>query len=150
MCIRDSSKMFNRDDWGTHLNVIAFVQRRAKWPCFYLSHIPDSASLPLPTKPRQAAFAGEPVSYTHLDVYKRQVLEQPEIVASIIDFVSHQNGGAAPVSYTHLDVYKRQDQIRQHGMQLRFVPCMHHLRAFCGIAAGTNLECCLLYTSRCV
>ncbi|OTO64779.1 hypothetical protein A5865_003815, partial [Enterococcus sp. 12E11_DIV0728] len=37
-----------------------------------------------------------PVSYTHLDVYKRQ----PQALVSSIT--------QQPVSYTHLDVYKRQ------------------------------------------
>ena len=57
------------------------------------------------------------VSYTHLDVYKRQALLQ-RIGMSLIDglfcgVVIFQRGGAQvmkfrPVSYTHLDVYKRQ------------------------------------------
>ena len=50
------------------------------------------------------------VSYTHLDVYKRQLLADREFVGEKwfnylknegIDFI-------IPVSYTHLDVYKRQ------------------------------------------
>ena len=50
-----------------------------------------------------------PVSYTHLDVYKRQVVGlaaalalqgEPEAVSGAL--------ALAPVSYTHLDVYKRQ------------------------------------------
>ena len=65
------------------------------------------------------------VSYTHLDVYKRQVLQQaPHEIGEQItvrsdgrvnaqgllwrgaeQFAVHT---AAPVSYTHLDVYKRQ------------------------------------------
>ena len=39
-----------------------------------------------------------PVSYTHLDVYKRQVNQ----------YVGAEWKGIDPVSYTHLDVYKRQ------------------------------------------
>ena len=45
-----------------------------------------------------------PVSYTHLDVYKRQV-------AALRDEILQRGGnclGAITVSYTHLDVYKRQ------------------------------------------
>ena len=38
-----------------------------------------------------------PVSYTHLDVYKRQPLVR-----------TLQRAWPGPVSYTHLDVYKRQ------------------------------------------
>ena len=60
----------------------------------------------------------EPVSYTHLDVYKRQQqfqihdilqneIDVPHIAAenSLADTVV---GNIIPVSYTHLDVYKRQ------------------------------------------
>ena len=39
------------------------------------------------------------VSYTHLDVYKRQVGAKPR----------RPRHGKRPVSYTHLDVYKRQE-----------------------------------------
>ena len=46
----------------------------------------------------------QPVSYTHLDVYKRQFM----LIADI-DTPRH---GIIPVSYTHLDVYKRQGVIR--------------------------------------
>ena len=55
------------------------------------------------------------VSYTHLDVYKRQIVHR----ISNVDFVRnhyffHQEATAQavsiiPVSYTHLDVYKRQE-----------------------------------------
>ena len=57
----------------------------------------------------------EPVSYTHLDVYKRQVVVTLSIagglkVFDIIYVIT--NGGPGfdtqAVSYTHLDVYKRQ------------------------------------------
>ena len=63
-----------------------------------------------------------PVSYTHLDVYKRQALPNAlstpeikvpvetgnphEIVQRFVDSADFE--GARPVSYTHLDVYKRQ------------------------------------------
>ena len=43
------------------------------------------------------------VSYTHLDVYKRQGLPRPRPV------VARGVRGLEAVSYTHLDVYKRQD-----------------------------------------
>ena len=66
-----------------------------------------------------------PVSYTHLDVYKRQVFEPNKEIsledaqkidpnATYEDKVEVQLNTkefgriAAPVSYTHLDVYKRQ------------------------------------------
>ena len=53
----------------------------------------------------------EPVSYTHLDVYKRQELY--ELVREKDYFVLTTN--VDPVSYTHLDVYKRQLQICSSG-----------------------------------
>ena len=53
----------------------------------------------------------EPVSYTHLDVYKRQVYNRDCMIHEIVC----ETGSGAPyevtkkaVSYTHLDVYKRQ------------------------------------------
>ncbi len=72
-----------------------------------------------------------PVSYTHLDVYKRQHFINPKDVENVVDqIVQLTDGGAdysfecignvttmrqalecthkGPVSYTHLDVYKRQ------------------------------------------
>ena len=64
-----------------------------------------------------------PVSYTHLDVYKRQVYyrdkeistmkekELSKIRAKDFGFVfqqTHLVSNLTPVSYTHLDVYKRQ------------------------------------------
>ena len=59
----------------------------------------------------------KPVSYTHLDVYKRQVLVlrimslamRPNEVNTEVQYdckVRHQ--AVISVSYTHLDVYKRQ------------------------------------------
>ena len=41
------------------------------------------------------------VSYTHLDVYKRQVISMATVISMVMDIL-------IPVSYTHLDVYKRQ------------------------------------------
>ena len=60
-----------------------------------------------------------PVSYTHLDVYKRQVLNgshivgHNEIVVQVFDDAQVEDAlpgmnVADAVSYTHLDVYKRQ------------------------------------------
>ena len=55
---------------------------------------------------------GIPVSYTHLDVYKRQ--DQARHAAAVVGGddllieLLQQTHTAAPVSYTHLDVYKRQ------------------------------------------
>ena len=60
---------------------------------------------------------GYSVSYTHLDVYKRQSLSK--FVANIKDALAagdmkkaqeicDKQRGSVAVSYTHLDVYKRQ------------------------------------------
>ena len=58
-----------------------------------------------------------PVSYTHLDVYKRQEQLLERLVAKQHPLVHSLHEGASvgaffialhPVSYTHLDVYKRQ------------------------------------------
>ena len=56
------------------------------------------------------AMAVMPVSYTHLDVYKRQV-EKRSIINefSLAAFVVSASLILRPVSYTHLDVYKRQE-----------------------------------------
>ena len=48
------------------------------------------------------------VSYTHLDVYKRQALGQALFFYFIVKFYYT----STPVSYTHLDVYKRQVTLR--------------------------------------
>ena len=47
-----------------------------------------------------------PVSYTHLDVYKRQVLEPTLNELALLGGIVVLR--TIPVSYTHLDVYKRQ------------------------------------------
>ena len=64
-----------------------------------------------------------PVSYTHLDVYKRQdlggagpcVRTGMSCVGAARCEMSNCN---EPVSYTHLDVYKR--QMQQHAVNLLF------------------------------
>ena len=48
----------------------------------------------------------QPVSYTHLDVYKRQRHNQ---ATRDILRQSKNRTIRTPVSYTHLDVYKRQE-----------------------------------------
>ena len=53
------------------------------------------------------------VSYTHLDVYKRQVQAKAQLLASqgktpLFYAYNGQMIGLIAVSYTHLDVYKRQ------------------------------------------
>ena len=57
-----------------------------------------------------------PVSYTHLDVYKRQADESVRygFIREILSYYrleykdENEFIGNLPVSYTHLDVYKRQ------------------------------------------
>ena len=66
-----------------------------------------------------ATITYDAVSYTHLDVYKRQIHDRVPVqkvepmtdrdysvrgCTALLDAI----GGAIPVSYTHLDVYKRQ------------------------------------------
>ena len=74
-----------------------------------------------------------PVSYTHLDVYKRQTYEQAnnllEGIGSTMrvnddELIDQDANGGQPyrlyldaVSYTHLDVYKRQDQLYERSVQ---------------------------------
>ena len=57
-----------------------------------------------------------PVSYTHLDVYKRQTVECPILRAAALRLGRRGSrswqSGPMSVSYTHLDVYKRQGQGR--------------------------------------
>ena len=57
-----------------------------------------------------------PVSYTHLDVYKRQEYDnRPEALLAAMgtapaEVVVCDTVAGGTVSYTHLDVYKRQGQ----------------------------------------
>ena len=55
----------------------------------------------------------EAVSYTHLDVYKRQLLWRSQRLHQKGRRDRFGNHAAAPVSYTHLDVYKRQAYSRR-------------------------------------
>ena len=97
---------------------------------FWIVNLPRTLLIYLLTKnSRQRALIFKAVSYTHLDVYKRQLIMIPYIVPliqnigieiqraknmhkfrSIIYFVIAlaNLGISIPVSYTHLDVYKRQ------------------------------------------
>ena len=56
----------------------------------------------------------KPVSYTHLDVYKRQVLTTDgasplnTVRSRMVRYCYKVREGMRAVSYTHLDVYKRQ------------------------------------------
>ena len=70
------------------------------------------------------AAAAASVSYTHLDVYKRQLIQRMENNTGQLTDInlriwnqSVKNAGTfTTVSYTHLDVYKRQVQKRQRDM----------------------------------
>ena len=71
---------------------------------------------------RTLALCRESVSYTHLDVYKRQVLVHERVDDALLVRIAHHRvvrhgeeglHGVGPVSYTHLDVYKR--QVCAHG-----------------------------------
>ena len=52
-----------------------------------------------------------PVSYTHLDVYKRQLMACAGAIARRAWAAGAPIARAGTVSYTHLDVYKRQPQL---------------------------------------
>ena len=62
------------------------------------------------------------VSYTHLDVYKRQALQATQLsqlkihhsllmILRLQKLLLHRSSSLRTVSYTHLDVYKRQGRI---------------------------------------
>ena len=106
-----------------------------------------------------------PVSYTHLDVYKRQSFLRKSgqrYTGRKTQNETFETDDAClrpPVSYTHLDVYKRQlpdwDRAVEAGIGNVAAAAMN--QAFftlsLGIAAieifGSYMSC-LLYTSRCV
>ena len=60
-----------------------------------------------------------PVSYTHLDVYKRQILdylkENRKATTNELSELLGVSTTTITVSYTHLDVYKRQVIIHPSG-----------------------------------
>ena len=67
------------------------------------------------------------VSYTHLDVYKRQVFTSASTVKGFVegtkglDYTKVKAACIGTVSYTHLDVYKRQELVSnvQSGIRRR-------------------------------
>ena len=96
------------------------------------------------------------VSYTHLDVYKRQVqdlghflllyeIHLPDRTCQIFWILHHP---LFPVSYTHLDVYKRQAYTRWCDDNAQ--KPMSANRVSSELAQNERLYNCLLYTSRCV
>ena len=70
---------------------------------------------PVLSKPGGLSEPSGPVSYTHLDVYKRQegilLLADPRI-RDLLDIKVYVEADADAVSYTHLDVYKRQSVLQ--------------------------------------
>ena len=91
MCIRDSSSNYYFEG-----------ERHDFWEFLYV----DKGELDV----RAGDVA---VSYTHLDVYKRQLLIHIQQALDGVNGDAVQTGdvdilGLGPVSYTHLDVYKRQ------------------------------------------
>ena len=61
----------------------------------------------MPSWRRQKTASASAVSYTHLDVYKRQANQLSEQIATFLGAEAVITTSTA-VSYTHLDVYKRQ------------------------------------------
>ena len=57
------------------------------------------------------------VSYTHLDVYKRQGYEVLPVYTGESAISALEQESYDPVSYTHLDVYKRQRLVLDNEMQ---------------------------------
>ena len=80
----------------------------------------------------------ETVSYTHLDVYKRQELLQ-SLDNTIVSMKVTLSYYIEPVSYTHLDVYKRQP----------FSQSLHHIP---DATATDGLSACIAdgFCRRCV
>ena len=93
--------------------------------------------------PDRSPRTARPVSYTHLDVYKRQAVRARARIEYRLSVDPCQRGsvscvrptrrthgsagrnrdlGAGPVSYTHLDVYKRQRQTCLHRTHLPGFP----------------------------
>ena len=100
MCIRDS---------------LQFERRRRACPVFQFVDLEALAAdgvKPLGRfVPDHAVCRAESVSYTHLDVYKRQERDPPfDMLYNHThgDDRRGEQGAPQPVSYTHLDVYKRQ------------------------------------------
>ena len=119
-----------------------------------------------------------PVSYTHLDVYKRQSSARtPRLRQKIVKFSLTASGRSPrvklrfidaktpsltppsrvekPVSYTHLDVYKRQEGYEEefHIVKSKSFPVkpLDVEEAILQMnLIGHQFYICLLYTSRCV
>ena len=108
MCIRDRHDIENDvntlhsaayDPLGLETDVTLDSKGRHKMRSGADDHLYNPATIHLLQQ-------STPVSYTHLDVYKRQYIDyaMSVIIARALPDV---RDGLKPVSYTHLDVYKR-------------------------------------------
>ena len=75
-----------------------------------------------------------PVSYTHLDVYKRQGEGGVKLAEEVVRLCEQPNDSFTSVSYTHLDVYKRQPVYQSHSRQRLSFGCA--VRAYRGGDCG--------------
>ena len=91
----------------------------------------------------------EPVSYTHLDVYKRQVLSDVRARADALA----QRFGEGDYDMVAIVTYDRTATVTADALWLRKAPSTS-AATLDKLAKGTHLsvlsEDCLLYTSRCV
>ena len=76
------------------------------------------------------------VSYTHLDVYKRQVVLHSVVnrlmanKKELKDYYYSPESAYEPVSYTHLDVYKRQPLAFGISKSVNFCPMATFFKTF--------------------
>ena len=82
-----------------------------------------------------------PVSYTHLDVYKRQVLVT--IFGVLVAFVM-----VFPIVWLLMSSFK--DSTELFAYPLHFLPEKFSLDSYASVIKSGFFQYCLLYTSRCV
>ena len=168
MCIRDRRSLA-RESFAEWL-LQGIADRRIEGTSLIIDLRLDDALIHSVTL-RQFCNRLMPVSYTHLDVYKRQATISTALVPSSatmrpctrpstyrppLNTRSPCKVTCGPVSYTHLDVYKRQAKAIPIAGARENPEMMQ--RAFDEIDAaladgqivGIFPEGCLLYTSRCV
>ena len=111
MCIRDRFKHYLPGNWRIGRNFLNPLYEDSKACLLYTSCIDQSL---LDWQITKFIFQAvnldgfEAVSYTHLDVYKRQIYTGESL--KNVNF--EQVRGLSAVSYTHLDVYKRKPSFR--------------------------------------
>ena len=96
---------------------ISDIERHYKEICKERGIDPHAKAEPETAPIEQPADAAQAVSYTHLDVYKRQLPVMPfssigiwMVPQTMWELLSAPMAAVfIPVSYTHLDVYKRQE-----------------------------------------